>query len=185
VDPVLVRFAADLSWLQKQGVAVERSNLSQNPAAFVENELVNHALTSKGEAALPIVLVKGNVVASGRYPERAELETWAGLALNRSSKYTPAVNELVAMGAAIAANCEPCLKYHYNEARKLGVSVGDMARAVGMAAKVKDSPHQAILRMADRLTSSTLASLEPQADVCCEETSGSKESGAPSSKCCG
>jgi SAM-dependent methyltransferase len=118
VDPVLVRFAADVSWLQEQGVPVERYNLSQTPAAFVESEPVNRALASQGEAALPIVLVNGKVVASGRYPEQAELENWAA-ASSRSRSYTPAVNELVAIGAAIAANCEPCLKYHYNEARKL------------------------------------------------------------------
>ena len=54
VDPVLVRFAADVKWLQEQGAEVQRFNLSQNPAAFVENELVKTALTEKGEAALPV-----------------------------------------------------------------------------------------------------------------------------------
>jgi AhpD family alkylhydroperoxidase len=47
-----------------------------------------------------------------------------------ASIYSAAVNELVAIGAAIAANCEPCLKYHYREAQQLGVSKADMARAV-------------------------------------------------------
>ncbi len=57
VDPVLVRFAADLKWLQEQGAEVERFNLSQSPAAFVENEQVKQALTDRGEGALPMVLV--------------------------------------------------------------------------------------------------------------------------------
>ena len=38
------------------------------------------------------------------------------------------------------------------EAEKLGVSVSDMALAVAMAAKVKDAPHQAVLRLAAKLT---------------------------------
>lgn len=33
-----------------------------------------------------------------------------------SSLYSAAVEELVAIGAAIACNCEPCFKYHFREA---------------------------------------------------------------------
>ena len=95
-------------------------------------------------------------MSTGRYPDRDELATWTGLTPSVAGIYSPAVNELVAIGAAIAANCEPCLKYHYHEAQQLGVSKADMARAVGMGAKVKDSPHQAILKLADRLTGASL-----------------------------
>jgi hypothetical protein len=73
VDTKLVQFAADLDWLKSQGVIVQRHNLSQNPAAFVENEAVKTALTEKGEAALPILLLNGKVAVTGRYPERGEL----------------------------------------------------------------------------------------------------------------
>ena len=97
-------------------------------------------------------------------------------------EYSAAVNELVAMGAAIAANCEPCLKYHYREADRLGVSKADMARAVAMGAKVKDSPHQAVLRLADKLTGSRVGPAEAGEDSCCgEEKGGNKAGGA----CCG
>jgi Arsenical resistance operon protein ArsD len=75
VDTKLVQFAADLDWLKSQGVIVQRHNLSQNPAAFVENELVRATLTEKGEAALPVLLVNGKVAATGRCPERGELAT--------------------------------------------------------------------------------------------------------------
>jgi AhpD family alkylhydroperoxidase len=81
--------------------------------------------------------------------------------------YSAAVNELVAIGAAIAANCEPCLKYHYHEAQQLGVSKADMARAVETGSKVKDSPHQAILRLADRLTGAGLSQPADAGDPCC------------------
>ena len=81
--------------------------------------------------------------------------------------YSAGVNELVAIGAAVAANCEPCLKYHYHEAQQLGVSKADMARAVETGAKVKDSPHQAILRLADRLTGAGLSKSADASDPCC------------------
>jgi AhpD family alkylhydroperoxidase len=69
-----------------------------------------------------------------------------------SGIFSPAVGELVAIGAAVAANCEPCLKYHYDKANQLGLSKAEMAQAVSIAAAVKDAPHRAILRLAERLT---------------------------------
>jgi hypothetical protein len=73
VDPKLVEFAADLEWLKGQGVIVQRHNLSQSPAAFVQNELVRTTLVDKGEAGLPMVVVNGKVAVTGRYPDRGEL----------------------------------------------------------------------------------------------------------------
>jgi AhpD family alkylhydroperoxidase len=172
VDPKLVRFAADLKWLAEQGVPVERLNLAQTPNAFAETEIVRAALTEKGEAALPLVVVDGKVAVSGSYPTRAELGGWVGLDGEPGSLFTPAVAELVAIGAAIAANCEPCLRYHTGEAGKLGVSVGDMARAVEMAAKVKDAPHRNIMRLAARLTQTVPAAAVATPGACFEGASG-------------
>lgn len=67
------------------------------------------------------------------------------------SIYTEQVNELVAIAAAIGANCEPCLKYHYDAARKLGVSNEDMLSAVRMALRVKQAPANAMINQASRL----------------------------------
>lgn len=179
VDTKLVQFAADLDWLKSQGVIIQRHNLSQNPAAFVENEAVKTALTEKGEAALPVMLLNGKVAVTGRYPDRAELAALLKLKATTipASLFTPAVAELVAIGAAIAANCEPCLKYHYRQAQLLGVSKADMASAVRMAATVKDSPHQSILRLADKLTGASLSDPETTADSCCDDPAGAGKSG--------
>src|SRR5512136_1694607 len=93
-------------------------------------------------------------------------------AIDIPSIYSPAVNELVAIGAAIACNCEPCLKYHYREAQRLGVSKADMASALKMAAIVKDAPHQAVLRLADKLTGASLSNPAAVSDRCCGEQAG-------------
>ena len=37
VDPVLPRVTADLDWLKRQGIQVERYNLAQQPQAFASN----------------------------------------------------------------------------------------------------------------------------------------------------
>ncbi len=181
VDPKLVQFAADLKWLTEQGVPVERFNLAQTPVAFAENEVVRAALTEKGEAALPLVVVNGRTVASGTYPTRNELTGWLGLNGTPASIFTPAVAELVAIGAAIAANCDPCLRYHTGVAEKLGVSDSDMARAVEMAARVKDAPHRNIMRLAAKLTQTEPAAAVTTVGACFD---GASAPGNPATGSC-
>jgi arsenite methyltransferase len=159
VDPQLPRFAADLEWLASKGIPVERFNLAQQPEAFAANAQVRQALESEGTDCLPLILKNGVIVSKGTYPGRAKLARWARLEPEGiESLFTEAVAELVAIGAAIASNCEPCFRYHYDRARKLGVSKGDMELAVKTAQMIKDTPAQSILELADRY----LGEREPQ-----------------------
>jgi AhpD family alkylhydroperoxidase len=82
------------------------------------------------------------------------------------SLYTDAVAELVAIGAAIAANCDPSFKYHFQQARKLGISREDMMRAVKTAQSVKETPAKAMLRLAHRYLESDSVGL-PTVQSCC------------------
>lgn len=150
VDPALVRFAADLDWLGAQGAKVERFNLSQQPRAFVEDADARHTLETSGEAGLPLVKVDGVVRSSGTYPTREELASWAGVAAPPPSLFTEQVAELVAIGAAIASNSEVGFRFHFDRARKLGVSREDMLRAVTTAQSVKDAPTKAMLDLAQK-----------------------------------
>ena len=77
VEPHLIRFAADLKWLEESGASVERYNLAQQPQAFAENAAVKQALEAKGAAALPLIIIDGIVKSSGFYPLRGELAKWA------------------------------------------------------------------------------------------------------------
>ena len=105
------------------------------------------------------------------YPKRDELVSFVGLAATEAiSLYSPAVAELVAIGAAIAANCEPCFKYHSARANKLGVSPRDMARAVAMAQAVKEAPARSILGLAERTLGCSVLPQDagaPGAGTCC------------------
>jgi AhpD family alkylhydroperoxidase len=82
------------------------------------------------------------------------------------SLYTDAVAELVAIGAAIAANCDPCFKYHFQQARKIGVSRDDMMRAVKTAQSVKETPAKAMLQLAHQYLEADPAGL-PIVQSCC------------------
>lgn len=148
VDAALVRFASDLEWLKANGVEIERFNLSQQHAALVDNPVVAQAIRGS-EDRLPLVLVDGKVVAQGSYPAREVLAELVGIAPHESI-YSEAVQELVAIGAAIASHCEPCFRSHFDKARKLGVSKEDMARAVATAKNVKEAPARAVVELAER-----------------------------------
>jgi len=181
VDPELVRVAADLEWLTQQGVDVERFNLSQQPGAFASTPLVKEALARLGLGCLPLTLVDGVVRHQGSYPTREMLATYVGLDL-RPSIFTAAVGELVAIGAAIAANCEVCFKHHYNEARKLGVSNEDMCLAVETGHAVKSRSDRVVVELADRYLSNAGA---PVSSGCCSPSPDSKGVIPVKSTCCG
>jgi AhpD family alkylhydroperoxidase len=84
-----------------------------------------------------------------------------------TSIFTEQVAELVAIGAAIAANCEPCFKYHYDQAKKLGVGERDMRHAVDLAQKVKDTPARAMLKQAERYLGGATQESQARANACC------------------
>jgi Arsenical resistance operon protein ArsD len=79
VDPALVALAADLAWLARKGVAVERINPAQQPQAFAANPTVLEELHAHGNDCLPLVLVEGVVVSRGQLPGRVELAAWTGV----------------------------------------------------------------------------------------------------------
>ncbi len=79
VDQNLVNFAADLDWLDTNGISVTRINLSQEPAEFAANDIVKSVLEKSGVDGLPVVLFGSEMHSSGRYPARAELAKLAGV----------------------------------------------------------------------------------------------------------
>ena len=81
VDQRLVTFAADAAWAVRAGVTLERFNLAHQPMAFAEQPAVREVLEGAGPEALPLVLVDDAIALRGRYPTRAELAEWAGVAL--------------------------------------------------------------------------------------------------------
>ncbi len=80
VDPVLVQFAADLKWLETQGVMPVRHNLGQEPQAFAANAEVLKEMEA-GMDRLPIITLDGHVITTGMYPTRQQLAQKLGLSL--------------------------------------------------------------------------------------------------------
>lgn len=72
VDPELLRITTVLNNLNKNGIAVDRYNLSSDPQMFIDNNTVNQFLNDKGVEGLPLTLLDGEVVIIGRYPSNDE-----------------------------------------------------------------------------------------------------------------
>ncbi len=169
-DTRLAQFAADLDWLKSQGVQVRRYNLAQEPTRFTTNPRVKQILEALGTDGLPVVVVDGRMVSQGEYPSREQLRELARLggssrgqdkAVVQVAEHPPVFNErvaeLVAIGASIASNCEPCLRHHHRKAVELGISNEDMIQAVNVALRVKDQPARAMVRLAQKLLVSEAA----------------------------
>ncbi|WP_306591033.1 hypothetical protein [Geothrix sp. 21YS21S-4] len=101
------------------------------------------------------------MTASTPTPETTETEGLTEVTLN-----------LVALGAAVAANAERAFHAHQARLEELGVSKNEMIQVVNMALRVKNDPHQLMMGLAE----STLT--EGGGGCCggcaCEEAGGEK-----------
>lgn len=75
VDPELLRISTVLDTLKKNGMAVDRFNLSSAPAEFITDPVINAYINAKGSEGLPAVMVDGKIVIEGRYPTNGEFMT--------------------------------------------------------------------------------------------------------------
>lgn len=122
----------------------------------------------------------------GGYPSRETLAEWADLDGGEAAVLSEAVEELVAIGAAIGSNCEKCFKYHYDQARKAGVTRQEMLRAVELAESVKQSPAEDIRELAGRMLEESEESetSDAESDGCCSKTADEQAEESASSSCC-
>ncbi len=79
VDPELLRISTVLDMLKKNGIVVERFNLSNAPEVFVTNNLVNSYIQSKGVDGLPIVVLDDEIIIAKRYPSNNEFIEYLNL----------------------------------------------------------------------------------------------------------
>ena len=91
---------------------------------------------------------------------------------------TEAVAELIALGAAMAANNEDAFQRHNFRLHKLGVAREDRIQAVNIALQVKMAPHRTLVEMAEAFL---VGGAEPEGGCCGGECACEEEEG----ECCG
>ena len=108
VDQALVTFAADVDWARQQGANIERFNLAQQPMAFADNATVKGFLERAGQEALPLTLIDGALALAGRYPSRADLARWSGIALQSAGCCPPAQDAAAPKAQATCCSGSKC-----------------------------------------------------------------------------
>lgn len=62
------------------------------------------------------------------------------------------IKELIAVGASITANCQPCLQYHSSEAQKSGADEQEVMEAIEMGKMVRRGAASKMDKFAASLT---------------------------------
>ena len=76
------------------------------------------------------------------------------------SHLSPRERELVALGAALGSNCEPCIEYHIPEARKASLTDSQISEAIWLADKVRQVPAHKVFETAQRMLKESPATAE-------------------------
>ena len=74
----------------------------------------------------------------------------------RMSDLTVREKSLVALSAALASNCVPCIEFHLPGARRAGLSDAEISRTLRIADKVRQVPARAVLDAAQARIETTL-----------------------------
>jgi hypothetical protein len=73
VDQTMINVNEMIDSLQKEGVRVERYQMTSQPHAFLNNPEVMKLVQEKQMAALPITVISNRVIKSGSYPTLEEI----------------------------------------------------------------------------------------------------------------
>ena len=74
IDQTLLTVSEMLMALQAEGVGVERYQMTSHPQKFIQTPAVMQLVRAQQMAALPITLVRGEVIKVGAYPTIAEIK---------------------------------------------------------------------------------------------------------------
>ncbi|HLP42343.1 MAG TPA: carboxymuconolactone decarboxylase family protein [Fibrobacteria bacterium] len=85
--------------------------------------------------------------------------------------------ELVAIGAAIASNCIPCIAFHIPQARQTGLTDAQILEAIELADRIKAVPARKVLDAAIK----NLKATDTKPPLDCE---GNAEPSPSSGVCC-
>ena len=73
IDKELLRISTIINNLEKNGVRVERFNLTSFPQEFIKNQEINDLMMKKGVEILPVTTVDNRIVKTGSYPANEEI----------------------------------------------------------------------------------------------------------------
>lgn len=60
---------------------------------------------------------------------------------------------MIAVAAAVGANCVPCFRWHYNNCLKMGITVSELEEVISLANIIKGMPLKIFNENLDRIQS--------------------------------
>jgi len=151
VDDEIVDFANDVKWLKKQGVEVKRYNLGQEPEQFKMCVPVLTRLQKEGSDALPIILVNGEMVSEGGYPDRKQLTDWLNINYEKTNDEAPTSKILNALKVAVTNGNEGDMRALFEEGKEKGVAIQKLVDAMQNGINKRQQKTQATLQTANEL----------------------------------
>lgn len=82
VNSDLLQITTLASSLAKDGIIIERYNLTNNPQAFLDNKKINEIINKDGIDTLPVTMVDDEVVKTNQYPTTEEIKSLLGISAN-------------------------------------------------------------------------------------------------------
>ena len=82
----MAQFASAMEGLNRQGIEVERYELSSRPDAFASNDVVKAALEADGVECLPLIMLNGEIVSKGVYLDRKAFGAKVGIEITAETK---------------------------------------------------------------------------------------------------
>lgn len=76
------------------------------------------------------------------------------------------IKELIAVGASVTANCQPCLEYHVGAAREAGAEEQEVAQAIEVAKAVRKDAASKFDKFVSSLSQAALSGTSASAEAC-------------------
>ena len=151
VDDEVVDFANDVKWLKSQGIDVQRFNLGQEPEAFKMNTSVLSRLKREGTECLPLLLVNGEIVSEGGYPDRRQLSDWLAITPENTNGAAQVTGLLHELELAVTEGNEENMRVLFQKGEQNGVSIQQLMEAMQGGINNRQRLTQATLQTANEL----------------------------------
>lgn len=169
VDDSLADFANDVKWMKGQGIEVNRFNLGQEPEVFKSNPTVLSKLKNEGSDVLPIIMINGEVVSQGGYPDRRQLSDWLSLDKSVLKTENPAqiTEELLQnVEKAITKGDEIELQIHFRKAEEAGITQQELVQSMQAGINNRQRDTQSMLDTANSLLGIQASCCSPGSGCC-------------------
>ena len=77
------------------------------------------------------------------------------------------VKELVAVGASITANCQPCLQYHVEKALASGADSGEVKAAIEVGRQVRKGASAKMEQFSSSMKETAPVQVDEKKSACC------------------